>query len=145
MTKAKQKAGDGSGNPKDACGRAKPNLALLPASALIMGAAVMQHGADKYGAYNWRREQVAATVYVSAMMRHLLAFVDGQDIDEESGLPHLAHVFAGAGILMDAIACEQAVDDRPDIGPAPELIRQYTRPTFEPQCDRPGAVGGTRV
>jgi hypothetical protein len=52
-------------------------------------------------------------VYYDAAMRHLMAYFDGQDLDPESGLPHLAHVMACASILIDAKKNETLNDNRP--------------------------------
>jgi hypothetical protein len=75
-------------------------------------AKVLQHGADKYGARNYRDTKINATTYVSAIMRHLLAWNDGEDLDPESGLSHIAHVAACCDILLDTAACGMLTDDR---------------------------------
>jgi len=99
-------------NPKDAYGDKKPDLSLIPPPALLAEAKVMQLGANKYGAYNWREKTVRARVYTAAAMRHILAWQDGVDIDEESGESHLAHARACLGILIDAFARNKIDDDR---------------------------------
>jgi len=90
-------------NPKDAYGDKKPDLSLIPPTALLEEARVMQLGAKKYGPYNWRAKRVRARVYTAAAMRHILAWQDGVDIDDESGANHLAHARACLGILLDAM------------------------------------------
>jgi hypothetical protein len=45
---------------------------------------------------------VSSTVYYDAALRHLMAWFDGETIDPESGLSHLAHVMACCNILLDA-------------------------------------------
>lgn len=69
---------------------------LLPPAAL---AAIARHyavGAEKYDDNNWRRGYEWSKSY-AALQRHLKAFWSGEDIDEETGSPHLAaagfHVF----------------------------------------------------
>ena len=114
-------------NPKDRIGDTKPSLHLIPPAAEIAEAVVMGLGARKYGAYNWRKARVRATVYVSAARRHLAQWLDGQDDDPESGVSHLAHVRACMGILLDAIATGHCIDDRPEPGAAAELIERFTR------------------
>lgn len=112
-----------SSNPKDAIGRTKVPIHLIPPAASIAMAHVFDLGAKKYGAYNWRDASVAATVYVSAAQRHLAAFMDGEFSDPESGQPHIAHVAACMAILIDAFASGNIVDDRPKAGPAPLMLK----------------------
>ena len=115
-------------NLKDRIGSHKPPLHLIPPAAEILESAVMALGAKKYGAFNWRTADVKASVYVAAARRHLLQWFDGQDDDPESGISHLAHARACLGILLDALATEHLVDDRPTPGASAALI-QLTTPT----------------
>jgi hypothetical protein len=110
-------------NPKSAYGITKPPLHLIPSPALCRVSMVMKLGAQKYGAYNWRAESVAATVYVSAAQRHIAAWLDGEGIDEESGQPHIAHAAACLLILLDAQDNGKMVDDRPPAAVTGQLIR----------------------
>lgn len=100
-------------DPKGEAGKAKAPLALLPPEALRQAAWAHGNGAAKYGVANWRENQINATTYISAMMRHIGQYLDGEDKDTESGLSHLAHVIASANILIDAKHCGTLVDDRP--------------------------------
>lgn len=102
-----------STDPKGEAGKAKPPLALLPPEALRQAAWAHALGAAKYGPFNWRENKVCVSTYVSAMMRHIGQFLDGEDADAESGLSHLAHVIASANILIDAKHCGTLVEDRP--------------------------------
>lgn len=99
-------------DPKGLVGAAKTPLVLVPAHALEQVAWAHRLGADKYGPYNWRETGVCATTYISAMMRHLNAWRDGEDVDPESGITHLAHIACNANILMDAMHCGTLQDDR---------------------------------
>lgn len=114
-------------NPKDRVGAGKPPLHLIPPAAEILEAVVMGLGARKYGEYNWRTSKVRATVYIAAAKRHLAQWLDGQDDDPESGVSHLAHARACLGVLLDAIATGNVIDDRPCAGPAAELIQKHTK------------------
>jgi hypothetical protein len=89
-------------NPKTKFGQQKPGLSDVPTAALRYLGQVMRNGAGKYGRFNWRQHNVSSTVYYDAAQRHLMAYLDGQDLDPESGLPHLAHVMACCAILLDA-------------------------------------------
>lgn len=114
-------------NPKDRVGAGKPPLHLIPPAAEILEAVVMGLGAKKYGPFNWRSSKVRATVYIAAAKRHLAQWLDGQDDDPESGVSHLAHARACLGVLLDAIATGNVLDDRPPAGPACVLIQKHTR------------------
>jgi hypothetical protein len=115
-----------SSNPKDIAGTKKPPLRLLPTIALVYLAKVMALGAKKYGPWNWRDAAVRATVYDEAALRHLFAVLDGQDTDEESGLPHEAHIMACMAIKLDAKACGKLIDDRNKSGNVAPLLKQLT-------------------
>lgn len=113
-------------NPKDLLGVRKPRLHLIPAAALLHEAKAMGNGSDKYGPYNWRKKKVKATIYVDATLRHLLAWLDGEEIAEDSGVHHLGHARACLGILLDAMESGNLVDDRPTAGPAAQIITRLT-------------------
>ncbi len=107
--------GAGGWDPKAEAGGRKTPLRLLPRAALEEESWALAHGAKKYGAWNWREpgRRPRAMVYAEAAMRHLIAWMDGEDLDEESGRSHLAHARAGLGILLDAIDRGRLEDDRP--------------------------------
>lgn len=116
-----------STNPKDRLGRMKPPLHLIPPAATIIESLAMEDGARKYGPYNWRTKTVAATVYVAACMRHLQAWLDGEENARDSGHHHLGHARASLGIILDAQASGTLVDDRPTPGAAADLLEMFTR------------------
>lgn len=107
-----------STDPKGAAGAAKTQLQLIPPAASRGIANVLSLGASKYGIWNWRENKVARMTYVAAIKRHLDAWVDGQDLDEESGESHIAHIGASACILLDAEDFGTLVDDRPPRKPS---------------------------
>lgn len=108
-------------------GALKVDLSLIPAASLIYQALAMEQGAEKYGPYNWRTEPVSASTYIAAAERHLQAYKDREDIDPESGKPHLGHVIASMGILVDALVTGNLVDDRPPAGKAGQLLREWRK------------------
>lgn len=114
-------------NPKDRTGSSKVPLHLLPPAALAYTAEVLRHGAEKYGEFNWRTSRVRATVYVSAALRHLLRYLDGEDVDPDSGLPHAAHVMASMAILIDAALVDALIDDRNKTGKYGAVADSLTR------------------
>lgn len=99
-------------DPKGEAGSKKAPMWLLPPVALEQTAWVSKFGAERYGPFNWRKTGVCATTYVSAIMRHLNAWRDGEDRDPESGISHIAHIATSCNILMDAEACGTLQDDR---------------------------------
>jgi hypothetical protein len=114
-------------NPKDLIGQKKVNLNLVPQSSIIYQALAMEDGAKKYGPYNWRQNKVIASIYVSAAMRHIGAWLDGEEVAEDSQKPHLAHALACLGIIVDALETGNLVDDRPLPGAAAKLIARYDK------------------
>ena len=113
-------------NPKDLIGIKKPQLWLVPPSALIHEAMAMKNGADKYGAYNWREKKVRVVIYIDAALRHLQQYLDGEDLATDSGVHHLGHARACCGIILDALETGNLIDDRPTKGKAPQLIERLT-------------------
>lgn len=106
-------------NPKDEAGAKKPGVSTFPMKVLFEAAAATKHGADKYGPFNWRDTPVQATAYFDAALRHLTAWFEGEDLDPDSGLPHLAHVIAGIAVFRDAQLHGSWIDDRPKTRPSP--------------------------
>lgn len=100
-------------NPKDAIGSAKLPLHLVPDTLQAFAALAFAEGASKYGAYNWRAKGARASVYVSALRRHLAKWWNGEDADEATGVPHLASAAACIAVLIDVSVANRLVDDRP--------------------------------
>ena len=74
----------------------------LGRGVMIMGE-VFAHGADQYGADNWKGCDDPRR-YIGSALRHLLQFASGEvDDDGEggSGLNHLGHAAASIAILWD--------------------------------------------
>ena len=104
-----------SDNPKDimAVALGKVPMQLIPPVAEELMARVLEGGAAKYGIFNWREQSIAIQTYIGAIMRHTAAIRRGEDIDTESGLPHMAHIMATAAIVLDATEHQTLIDDRP--------------------------------
>jgi len=114
-------------NPKSQFGMKKPNLFLVPAIATLHMADAMGDGAVKYGPYNWRENSVAASIYIAAAKRHMDAWVEGERVADDSGVHHLGHAAACLGILLDAEACGNLIDDRPPESPYPGILKKLTK------------------
>ena len=80
--------------------KAKTRFDLLQADFELAIAQVLTHGAKKYGANNWQKVEEPTERYYAALRRHLSAWRMGKKMDEESGLPHLAHVACNVMFLM---------------------------------------------
>jgi len=90
----------------------KPRMDLLDRHALEEIARVLGFGAQKYAAHNWRRG-ISYSRLTAAALRHLHAFNDGEDIDTESGLSHLAHLGCCVMFLLNMQKTRPDLDDRP--------------------------------
>lgn len=77
----------------------KTPIELIPPRMIEAVAEVLQHGAKKYNRNNWMAGMSWSTVY-GGVQRHLNAFYAGEEIDPESGLPHLSHAACGIMFLL---------------------------------------------
>lgn len=100
-------------NPKDLVGIRKVPFSTIPMPVIGEIGLAMLEGARKYGRYNYREMSVAASVYYDAAMRHLTAWWEGENIDPESGLSHLAKALATLVVLRDGAIRDKMIDDRP--------------------------------
>lgn len=79
---------------------------LIYTSLIKAIAAVRKYGAMKYGSTeDWRT--TPPTSHFNAIMRHLSAHLDGEYLDQESGLSHLAH--AAATLMMEIERVDNAL------------------------------------
>lgn len=120
-------------NPKDAVGILKAPLSTVPTGPLFRIGAAMNEGARKYGRHNYRDVGVRASVYYDALMRHMMAYWDGEDIDKESGLCHLDKAAACLIVWMDAQINDKLTDDRP---PRSENILPTLAEVIKTQAER---------
>ena len=70
---------------------AKPKMNLLPPKAVMEVAKVLTFGAEKYDAENWRKLEDLQNRYTAGALRHIFAHMDGEKLDPETNLSHLAH------------------------------------------------------
>lgn len=73
---------------------------LLPLRTVEEIVKVYTFGAGKYGDNNWQNLPDGYNRYKAAMFRHLAASERGEQLDSESGLPHLAHMAWNAIALL---------------------------------------------
>ena len=78
----------------------KPRISLVPTEIIRGVARAREIGVEKYGEIdNWKK--VEPERYLDAVMRHLLAYIDGEIIDPDSGLNHLDHAACNIAFLME--------------------------------------------
>ena len=81
-------------------GKLRPTL--VPVDLIRAVAEVRMYGNAKYpdgGPDNWK--QVEPQRYKDALYRHWLAYLDGELVDMESGLPHLWHLACNVAFLIE--------------------------------------------
>lgn len=90
----------------------KPAMDLVPLVALEDCAAVFDYGRKKYAEWNWAKGMDWSVPYACAL-RHLSAWHRGEDLDPESGLPHLGHVMCNLVMLSTYAKTYPEGDNRP--------------------------------
>lgn len=100
-------------NPKDMVGTRKAPMSTVPANVLAEIGVAMLEGASKYGRHNYRAAGVRASVYYDGVMRHLMAWWEGEDIDPDSGMSHVVKAITSLVVLRDAMHQGMVTDDRP--------------------------------
>jgi hypothetical protein len=76
----------------------KLQWSLVDFDALEDMVKVLEFGAKKYSEDNWKKG-LKTNEIAESMMRHLFAYLRGEDIDPESGLPHTGHIMCNAMFL----------------------------------------------
>lgn len=89
----------------------KPRFSLIPPYPLEEVAKVLTMGALKYSDRNWEKG-MKWTRCIDSLERHLNAFKKGENVDPESGLPHLAHVCVNSMFLLQYEKTYPQGDDR---------------------------------
>lgn len=89
----------------------KPDYSLLTSAMLEPMTQALMYGERKYARGNFRAgfQNVRLT---SAAMRHILAYLNREDNDPESGVSHLGHAMAALAMLLDNIAEGVSTDVR---------------------------------
>lgn len=90
----------------------KPKIKFLSREFVEGVAAAQTFGSAKYGDWNFRNSLETTALY-DALMRHMIAWMSGENNDPESGLSHLSHAGANLNMLMWMLANKPEMDDRP--------------------------------
>jgi hypothetical protein len=114
----------------------KLRMDLIPADSLRDLAEVYTFGAEKYEDEGWRKGISWKRIY-GAVLRHLTAWFLGEDLDQESGLPHLAHACWGLMTLLNYSRNHKQLDDRSLTAASRACLDRLHR------MDRPRAVNGS--
>ena len=72
---------------------------------------VLMFGAEKYDDHNWKKG-LKYTEVCESMMRHIYAFLEGEDNDPESKLAHVGHILCNAMFLSFMFLFRKDFDDR---------------------------------
>ena len=82
------------------------------ATALELMTIAMEYGANKpeYGRNNWKKGMEWSRL-VDAAQRHGLAILAGEDVDKDSGNPHVAHMLASIHMLLGNHAMKVGTND----------------------------------
>lgn len=90
----------------------KVRFDLLEPHAIKELAKVFTFGAHKYADNNWIKYGMDWSRVIGSLERHVNAFKAGQDYDEETGLPHMAHAAWNALALVSYMRFHPEKDNR---------------------------------
>jgi hypothetical protein len=103
-------------------GKPPLNYVLTFGAALRSFAEVCRYGETKYERYNYLKGGKPLSEYTDCILRHLVAWQRGEDLDPESGVSHLGHVVWNALALAHFALTGNCTDDRPPRVPALRII-----------------------
>lgn len=112
---ARAKVGDVNSNARGSGARynqGKADLSLIPLPTLEDEARVWMYGEAKYKRFNWMKG-MNWSIPMACALRHLAAWQSGEDMDPESGQPHLAHAMCNLRMLTLYAHTFPEGDDRP--------------------------------
>jgi hypothetical protein len=90
----------------------KPPLANLPWAGVREVAMVQAYGHSKYKDFNNFRKGMEVSRNLSCAIRHISEYMDGNDLDSESGRNHLAHAACRLLFVLQNLHDGTAIDDR---------------------------------
>ena len=80
-------------------------------------AEVADYGAQKYSLHNWKKGLPVRKI-ADSLLRHLMDYINGEDVDEESMHYHLGHIVWNACALAEMGSQPGGIwDDRDGYGP----------------------------
>lgn len=117
---------------------------LFSTLALEEVAKVLAFGAEKYTSDNWRLGMDWRRL-IGASIRHIFAFMRGDDNDEETGLSHIAHAMCCLMFLLEYQITNNGHDDRWNERYSVPLIKRSNKPVTkrkESMKDAPSSKSG---
>lgn len=87
-------------------------LAWIPWDAVRAMNEVQQYGHIKYKDFNNYRKGMEVSRNLSCALRHISEYIDGVDLDHESGKNHLAHAMCRIAFVLQNLHDKTAIDDR---------------------------------
>lgn len=90
----------------------KMDWSLVDFVSLEPLAEAMMYGADKYERDNWKKGQ-SVDGLKSSLLRHVFAYIDGEDFDIESGVHHLGHALANIMMTLYQLRQEANINKLP--------------------------------
>ncbi len=101
----------------------KRRMSLISPWALEGLADVLTFGEKKYAAWNWAKG-LEWSKTLDSLERHLTAFKRGEDVDPESGLPHIDHVLTNCMFLSHMFRLGPTYKGLDDRWHVPENLKQ---------------------
>lgn len=89
----------------------KRKWSLVDFKSLESMVEVLEYGENKYNAFNWKKG-MPVTELSESLLRHMFAFLEGEDQDFESKVSHLGHILSNAMFLSYVMREKPHFDDR---------------------------------
>lgn len=109
----------------------KAELHQVPTSLKYAVAKTLMYGAQKYEKGNWRKGMNWTTVS-DCLERHMACWLDGEEVDEESGLPHLYHAACNIAFLIEYAQTCPELDDRFKAAPIHQKADSFDKISYKP-------------
>jgi hypothetical protein len=84
--------------------RYKAQWHLVDFKALEPMVKAIEHGNTKYEPNDWKTKYTKKQL-IDKIQRHLVAIIDGEEIDPESKIPHIGHLLADAMFYSHFLRC----------------------------------------
>jgi len=109
----------------------KAELHQVPTSLKMAVAKTLMYGAQKYAKGNWRNG-MSWTSVSDCLERHMASWLDGEEIDDASGLPHLYHAACNIAFLIEYTNTCPELDDRFTAAPIHKKADSFDSVQYNP-------------